>query len=199
MSNSNNDLARHLTLWLSWVLATAAGGAAIGTVVVLTGSNEIFWYLLLTGFAIGVAQWLVLRRYLQGAGWWILASGFAWVGSLLVISMASGILNPIVEFIASLIGRWWVIGYNFVTGMVVGAGLGVAQWLVLRRQTQGAGWWVFASAVGGAVNWAVSVAITQMDGISGTALPYIAGWAANGAVTGIVLVWLLSNSTEMGR
>ncbi len=40
-----------------------------------------------------------------------------------------------------------------------------------------------ASAVGGAVHGAVAVATTQMDGVSGTALPSIAGWSANGAVT----------------
>ena len=199
MSNSDNDLTRHLTLWLSWLLTTASGGAIIGTVIVLTGSNEIFWYAVLTGFVIGVTQWLVLRRYIQSAGWWIPASGFAWVVSLLAMSSVIEITDPIAEFISSVLGLWRIFGINVVIGIGIGVGLGVAQWLVLRRHTQGASWWVLASVVGEVVNAAVAVAIAQMDGVSGTALPYIAGWAANGAVTGIALVWLLSNSTEMGR
>ena len=198
MSNSDNDLTRHLTLWLSWLLATTAGGAAIGTLIVLTGSNEIFWSLVATGFVIGVAQWLVLHRYLRGAGWWIPASGFAWVVSFLATSMILGI-DPIAEFISSVLGLWRAYVINVVFGTVVGAGLGVAQWLVLRRQTQGAGWWVLACIVGGVINGAAAVSITQMNGVSGTALPYVVGWAANGAVTGAVLVWLLSNRTEIGR
>lgn len=199
MNHSDNNPAKHLTLWLSWLLATTAGGTAIGTLVVLTGSNEIFVYLVLTGFVVGAAQWLVLRRYFQYAGWWILASGFAWIVSFLVMSMIGEITDPLAILISSVLGIWRVFGTNVVIGIGVGAGLGVAQWLVLRRQTQGAGWWVLASAVGGAVERAVAVSIAQMDGVSDTALPYIVGWAANGAVTGIVLDWLLSNRTQMRR
>lgn len=199
MNHSDNNPAKHLTLWLSWLLATTAGGTAIGTLVVLTGSNEIFVYLVLTGFVVGAAQWLVLRRYFQYAGWWILASGFAWIVSFLVMSMIGEITDPLAILISSVLGIWRVFGTNVVIGIGVGAGLGVAQWLVLRRQTQGAGWWVLASAVGGAVERAVAVSIAQMDGVIDTALPYIVGWAANGAVTGIVLDWLLSNRTQMRR
>lgn len=199
MHNSDDDLTRDLILWLSWLLATTFGGAAIGTLVVLTGSNEIFVYLVFTGFVIGVAQWLVLRRYLRGAGWWIPASGFAWFVSFLFMSIIGEITNFIAEFISSVFRLWGVFGTNVVLGTGVGAGLGVAQWLVLRRQTRDVGWWVLASVLGGAINGAVAVSVAQIDGVIGMALPYIAGWAANGAVTGVVLVWLLSNRTQIGR
>jgi len=197
MRNLDRDLTRHLTLWLSWLLASAAGGTAIGTWIVLTGSNEIFVFLFFTGFVIGVAQWLVLRCYLRGALWWIPATGFAWVVSFLAMAMIGGITDPIANFISSVLGLWRVFGINVVLGTVFGAGLGVAQWLVLRRQTQSAGWWVLVSIVGGAINGAVAVSVARIDGVIGTALPYVVGWAANGAVTGIVLVWLVSNRTDM--
>jgi hypothetical protein len=37
---------------------------------------------------------------------------------------------------------------------------GVGQWLVLRRHVSRAGWWVFASAVGGAVGWSAVLLVT---------------------------------------
>jgi hypothetical protein len=190
----------YLTLWLSWLLATTAGGAAIGTIIVLTGSNEIFVFLFFTGFVIGVAQWLILRRYFRGALWWVPASGFAWFVSLIVMSSIVGETNnPIAEFISSVFGLWRAFELNVAIGTGVGAGLGVAQWLVLRRQTLFAGWWVLASVVGGAINGAVAVSVGSINGFGGMPLPYVAGWAANGAVTGIVLAWMLSNRTEIGR
>lgn len=33
-------------------------------------------------------------------------------------------------------------------GLVIGAGVGIAQWLVLRRQAGGARWWILASIIG---------------------------------------------------
>jgi uncharacterized membrane protein len=33
------------------------------------------------GTVVGVLQWLVLRRWVSHAGWWILASSISWVGA----------------------------------------------------------------------------------------------------------------------
>ena len=38
-------------------------------------------------------------------------------------------------------------------GAVLGASLGVMQWLVLRRQLSRSGWWILAGSVGGAVSF----------------------------------------------
>ena len=58
--------------------------------------------------------------------------------------------------VASSVG--WALG-RVVVGGVLGVGdvlgVGVLQWLVLRRHVARAGWWVVASTVGWAVGWAV--------------------------------------------
>lgn len=146
----------------------------------------------MTGFVVGVAQWLVLRRYLPYAGWWILASALGWFLGTLVSITTEGITVPVIELLESVIRLRGVFWLNVVDGTLYGTVLGAAQWLVLRRHTQRAGWWVLASSIGGAVNGAVSAACAAAIpvGIS-AALPYGAGWAGSGAVTGMALVWLL--------
>lgn len=182
-------MIRRLSLWLSWLLASTAGGAFIGA---MAAPTDFFWFLVMTGLVVGVAQWLVLRRYLPGAGWWILASALGWFLGTLVLITTQGITFPITDFLESVIRLGGVIWLNVVDGTLYGAVLGVAQWLVLRRHSQYAGWWVLASSIGGAVNGAVGAACAAAIpiGIS-AALPYGAGWAGAGAVTGMVLVWLL--------
>ena len=85
---------------------------------------------------------------------------------------------------------------------VGGASVGIAQWLVLRRQVAKAGWWVLASTVG----WAMCVALAVdlfLGGLGGwdfiiaiILLP-VGGFVASawyGTITGSVMVWLLRQS-----
>ena len=130
-----------------------------GTIVVVVG-----------GIVVGVLQWLVLRRQVARAGWWVVASiaAMAVVG-VLVVALDEG---------AVVAGG----------GLVVGA----LQWLVLRRQVARAGWWVPASGVGWVVGGFVSGIVGDTTGVSWIAA---AGWAVlgvvYGAMTGAVLVWML--------
>jgi hypothetical protein len=69
-----------------WVLASAAGagvaGLAVEELLIDTGALSRLWPLDLgtaaiggaAGLAVGVAEWLVLRRWVRRAGWWVLAS-----------------------------------------------------------------------------------------------------------------------------
>lgn len=127
------------------------------------------------GIAVGVLQWLLLRRYVTGPWPWLLASvGAVAMGALITVG----------------VGR-----FGAVQGLVAGVGLygtvaGVLHWLVLRRLVARAGWWVLASTVG----WVVAVPVGDVTGPP--------GWAIYGAVTGTVLVWLLrsqSHADEHGR
>ena len=117
------------------------------------------------GILIGVLQWLVLRRYLAGAGRWVPAS----LGAAAVV----GVVSFGVGMVDVDVG--WVGGVS-----AFGTVVGVLQWLVLRRQVPLALWWVLASTVG----WVVGMPLGDINGPPGLG-------AAYGAITGTALVWLL--------
>ena len=58
-------------LILRWLLVSAAGASAVGSVHWLGGSivNGV-----LLGTTLGLLQWLVLRRVAKGIWWWVLAT-----------------------------------------------------------------------------------------------------------------------------
>ena len=129
-------------LWSLWVLASAGGGA-VGMIPVRlmgTGVGEAVLGGIAAGGVLGAiatGQWLVLRKHVPWAGWWVLAT------------VSAGLLGGAVA-----LGLWAALSANGseALGAVVGslAGLsafGMTQWLILGRVTQ-AGWWTLASVVG---------------------------------------------------
>ncbi len=78
-------LRRYLPGMGGWMLATA-GGWLLGILLVLMpdwlhwrdGYSDLNQVFLSLGLAIGVAQWLLLRRRLPNAGWWIAATVAGW-------------------------------------------------------------------------------------------------------------------------
>jgi predicted Ser/Thr protein kinase len=175
-------------LWAGWLLATALGWAAgwavgapiselIARPIGATGAmllaetlgGAVAWGTL--GLTTGVAQWLVLRRHMSSAGWWVLASviGWALVGA---VKWNTGRLTE--EVLMGFIGRLEVMGlaplvplsgmaFGFLLDGAMGFVVGLAQWLVLRQKAERAGRWVLISAVAwgtgaiamGLVAWAV--------------------------------------------
>jgi len=138
--------------------------------------------------ALAIAQGLILRPYLHGAGWWGLALGVTlWVGSS---------LTEVIAFI-----NIDLLTAGFVADALLAGGVcGVLQWLILRRQVERAGWWVLAWTVGWVVLFVVAVLVAfaasaivggAFDSFANLAIGYAAGGAAMGATTGVVLVWLL--------
>jgi len=176
------------------------------------GGLQFFATLVLSGPILGIAQWFVLRYELRGAGAWVLLSTVGWLVGTNLRLLLKGTLNLLVRSLLAIAGLWEVFWLNTVNEPVTLAVLGVAQWLMLRRY-QGAGWWIVASAAGGVVKGAVSstvcalacqaVALGIKNGQAGSmvaaALSSGAGWAGYGAVTGIMLVWLLLRDQERSR
>lgn len=168
-------------MWLGWVLASTAGwalGGPLGVAAVLSGD------IIPTGYAgvaaggslSGLLQWLVLRRHVAGALWWVATNPVAAAAAGAVIFAGGTVVG---------VDAGWVVG----TGLV-GPLVGLLQWRVLRGQVSKAGWWVLASTAGwlaggpggGIVLWIVNA-------------PEDAAWAVlgflNGAITACALVWLL--------
>ena len=155
---------------------------------------------LLGGAVLALLQWLMLRRQLKRAGWWVVATGGGWViggiivgvpGSYLVFSGIDASLNATTALnlfvsLFLLLARFQVFH---------GAVLGVCQWLVVRGQVARAGWWVAGStaawAAGAAMPW---IWVPNPIGL----LNEVLGGIAYGAVSGIVLVWLLRRRADGG-
>jgi len=145
-----------LWLWFSWLLANAAAGAVLGILNVVLGGFPFM--ALLFGCVFGLVQWLVLRRHLSKAGRWVSASALGGpVGFYLSMEV---VLPAVAPGFASLNVSQEELAYDAVLFLVFWAVMGVAQWLVLRRQVQRALWWAVLSAISGA-GFGVVAAITS--------------------------------------
>jgi hypothetical protein len=140
-------------LWFQWIVATTFGWL-IGSFI-FPGLGFAA-----AGITVGALQALVLYRRIPAAWRWALASAAGWLAGWLV-----GL-----AFIPE--------AQVFIAASLLGAALGTAQWLVLRRQARWSGWWIAISVVG----WSSGIALLPGLFSSGV-LP--------GAITGIALVLLL--------
>lgn len=141
--------------WRSWALATAAGalvawllGMLPSTLLSAAGAAQaatsgaastpsaaepsLALQLLLAagmgavlGPVLGVPQWLVLRRFVERAGWWVLANVMAWMAGMPMVFLATGLIQP--GFSAPAIAGLVALGC-LAAGTVVGAVHGA--WLV---------------------------------------------------------------------
>jgi hypothetical protein len=75
-------LRRYLPRMGWWVLVTTGGWLLGGLLALIPGwlnwTDAFFDLNMAIGLSIGVMQWLLLRRRLPGAGWWILANFAGW-------------------------------------------------------------------------------------------------------------------------
>jgi hypothetical protein len=171
-----------------WTLATTAGWLLPHLISIADWPVQVAsaWLLMLTAPA--VLQGLVLRRRLHGAGWqtlagWVAVSAAGLIGGAYL--MASRQLLDL--YLNGRDGLDQVLGYS-----TLGAALGVAQWLVLRRWTPRAHGWVLASLLAWPAGWGLA----QLVGVfwsgpklGGVEPALIAGLA--GLMTGAALGWLL--------
>ncbi len=179
--------------WLGWFLTTSIG-AALGMAInfgVLAGMlsrlPQAAYGLVIGsvfGAAIGTAQWLVLRRYLDQVGWWVLLTSVGWVvfwelNLLNLLGAAEGI-----AFIPD------ILHLGMFGGLV-----GILQWSLLRGKVQGAGWWVLASVLAGMLGALVA------DGVNATLqsdspLDFLTGSMVGGMINGITMMWLLQQPSQ---
>ena len=141
------------------------------------------------GTPFGIAQWLILRRQVCRAGWWIFASivGYA-VVFLMGFSLFPGGNAVTLGFADQVL-------LGTVLGAVVSIPSGLLQWwLVLRWQVVQASLWVVASIVSWAIGFAISFALRAVLG----GLLFVAGVVVALALTGLAMVWLLRRSAPGG-
>jgi hypothetical protein len=174
-----------LFAWLmSWAIISQVERVVGGTMEVAgrTRITEDFLFnytfvpllILLTG----LLQYLLLRRYLPRMGWWIVATAVGWPLGIVAVYFGNAIW-PVVLNANSI----W-------SAALVGAVIGLAQWLVLRRRVSHAGWGVLATALG----WGLVRLIAGEVFISPVELLIIG--AVPATVTGLALWWLLAHSPQ---
>ena len=175
----------------------AAGLLLAAAMVVVAGVVE--------GSAVGYAQWRMLRALLPALsrGAWIAASvaggTLAWGAGMAIGTFAADRMGAAATTTAETAAAepplWLMLVGSAVIGIVAGALLSAAQWLVLRRVTGGAGWWVPAHGAGWAVGMVVAIAAIDpvfdsqsvLVQVGGSALVGLAMGASAAAISGLAL------------
>ena len=184
---------------LSFVLVAVAGwiiGVHEGSILLKLGLDNAAAFVVVVA-VVSLMQWLALRRVVQRAGFWVLASiiGFT------ISSSIHGVVCHVYGYpddLGPLGALVWTL--FFILG---GTLTGLLQQRILRHQVRRSGWWVPASAAG----WGLSViglaiaCFVLPTGRKGPA-PFVLllirelivptiGTVLLGIVTGVTLIWLL--------
>jgi hypothetical protein len=85
---------------------------------------------LVLGPVLGVPQWLVLRRYVPGAGWWVGANAAAWAAGMPLVFVVAG---SVPAGLPALAVAGLVLATLVAAGAVVGAIHGAVLVRLLRR------------------------------------------------------------------
>lgn len=211
-----------------WCVATAAGsGLAVPLLDFLPRDqrSQVGVEVCAAFFAGG--QWLVLRRYLPGAGLWIkvtmVSMVLAWPAgmlSLLAPLPRPALIprHPLLSADLAAPADWRQLGTLLVdyvaelqlwgfAGSVAGAVLGLGQARALSEHVRAAGWWIPTSVLGSFLFSPVSGNVgTKLTTIDSRYLPieFWMSYAALGGVlyglsTGPVIAWLLRHRSMRGR
>jgi hypothetical protein len=171
--------------WGAWMLAflsfPVAGVAGIAVAGPVTTPLDGVLAGVASGAVVGLAQWLVLRQRLSLSPWWIAATsagmgaGLA-LGATLLGTQTDGVTLPL-------------------RGLVTGAGIGIAQFLVLRERTDRAALWVPVVALGWALGWIITRAAGIDLGLNWSVFG-VSGAATFQVLTGLALGWLLQGRDQ---
>lgn len=113
----------------------------------------------IAGLISGLGQGIILRPRLKGSGWWALATftGLALAGVSCVL-FPDWFANPVGAELVAFVALFFLL---FVTALAIG----IFQWLILFKQAQGAGSWVWVSILswfGGVVGLVAGWALLAM-------------------------------------
>jgi hypothetical protein len=107
------------------------------------------------GLALGVLQGFILQHRIRDPWRWILATTLGWaVGAVILLLTLPN-------------------GMDFIAGVVMGLTTGTAQWLILRREVNWAGWWIALNIVG----WSTGMGLLPGFLLTGVMAGAITGFA----------------------
>lgn len=166
-----------------WNLANTLPWLAAGVVYhTFFPIGALAWMLACLG--VGVAQWLVLQRYISGIGQWPLAT---LVGGIIGYAGFAG-------FILSM----------FLVPLLTGIAVGVGQWIVLKHKLTAAFWWIVATTVGAIVGLGLGYLMPSLipiyefnGGMENTVFTMGIGVEIGSSlITGCTMLWLLKRNAN---
>jgi hypothetical protein len=208
------SLKKSRTLWEWWV-GVMAIAEIIGLGIILIASvliNELGMQSaiavlhlvgLLEGIVLGVAQWLVLHRYVKHIKAWVfvtaIAAMIAWLIGLQISTLM--VFSSILDTTSTeAMKTQTLLKGVFLLGAWVGGVLGFAQWFVLRSHIHRVILWIGANAIAWALGLVGAFLMLNVmnptnhfslkTAFAATATGLTMG-AIVGAITGIALIWLL--------
>lgn len=188
--NESKVARNEIGMWLEWTLATAFG-MLLGFLPSLVLVNLMDLALarlivpLFAGFLVGLAQWFVLRKYVNGVADWIWAAGASWaVGYALGLLIINGLTGT---------GLDGLLGY-----ILFGAIVALVQWPILRREIPNLWMWILANVIG----WTAGFLLSQVsldlffnapaiDPVASTSVISGVSGLVAGAITGLALVLIV--------
>lgn len=159
------------TFWLLWTGATALSSAVAAVAFYLP--PHVLGGLIrgaIMGGCVGVAQWLVLRRWIPTIAAWVVVSIIAQAISIALITPSPQAL------------------------IAIGILPSMAQWLLLRGKVQQAIWWIPTKAIADPLGLLIGLLVNA------SVYPIAGGLSGliSGAITGGVMVWLLQHGRNEG-
>ncbi len=167
---------------LSWWLALGLYGR-LPEAIVGIGRQWLEW--ILVGGAVGIGQWLILRRYIPSQ-FWIGATALGWI---VANAVAASSLDNSGGFLSNLAFVW----------------LGFAQWLVLRQFAKPAWFWILLPCVASLGSFVVSLLFQTLArtagglGLGSLLLPIASQFTVLGAVQAIALCTLRQRGRSNSR
>lgn len=169
-------------------------GAMAGTPMVLA----------IVGLSLGTAQWPIIRRHISSSAWWVVGSA---VGMAAGLTLGVILVEQIGRAVAGGPVNFRMLGVparaaSFGTiGLIGGAGVGLAQWLVLRRQAANCGRWIPVNALSLGAGLAsgsllADALLLRTGSLPSTAVLLLMGSGVAGACTAKVLARVFRAETE---
>ena len=188
----------------SWTLLTAVGlaGGLIAGLLVGMPLGQIFNAMIVTaavtcvvGGVLGSMQAVYLRQLLTKPIWWIVATilglGVGLAAGVVLIEQIGILVTGSRPNVAHLTAPMRALSF-LALGLVSGTFLGVAQWLVLRRQASGVKYWVPTIAIALAIAFCVSSLLTDLSGLRFATAPGLVMFVlASGLAFGALSSWPL--------
>lgn len=137
------------------------------------------------GATLGLAQWLVLRQYLPGVGWWPVATA---IGALVATPLWIAISLPFRHLLSAVEAETYAV----LTGCTAGFLIALGQVTVLRSKVGGSVVWLTAGFAGYGLGALFAMTLSSIFLVLPFELYNAAMGVIAGAVTGAALVYLIS-------